>query len=74
MRGFIFHFILSNRLSKYSKLDGLKDSLEIMSRYKVPAIQPEETVEFLVQHHDELEKLFQLFFPELIEYVKNGSI
>jgi len=74
VRGFIFHFILSNRLSKYSKLDGLKDSLEIMARYKVPAIQPEETIEFLVQHHDELEKLFQQFFPELIEYVKNGSI
>ena len=74
VKRFIFHFIFTNRLSKYSKLDGLKDSLEIMSNYKVPAIQPEKTITFLVQNHDELEKLFHLFFPDLIEYVKKEVI
>lgn len=70
VKGFIFHFIISDRLSKYSKLDGLKSSLEIMANYKISALQPEETVNFLIENHDELEKQFHLFFPDLIEYVR----
>ena len=74
VKNFIFHFIGTNRLSKYSKLDGLKDSLEIMANYKVPAIDPEETIAFLVENRVELEKMFHLFFPDLIEYVKTEII
>jgi acyl carrier protein phosphodiesterase len=74
VKGFIFHFILTNRLSKYSKLAGLKDSLEIMANHKVPAIHPEETITFLIQNHDELEKLFYQFFPDLVVYVQKELI
>jgi len=74
VKNFIFHFICTNRLSKYSKLDGLKGSLEIMANYKVPAIKPEETIAFLIANQVELEKMFHLFFPDLIEYVKTEII
>ncbi|MDD5184184.1 MAG: ACP phosphodiesterase [Paludibacter sp.] len=65
---FVFHFVGTNRLKKYGSLDGLKDSLEIMSNYKIPAIDPEKTIAFLVQHHHELETDFALFFPDLIKF------
>ncbi|MDP4238336.1 MAG: ACP phosphodiesterase [Bacteroidota bacterium] len=74
VKGFIFHFIFTNRLSKYSKLAGLKDSLEIMANHKVPAIHPEETITFLIQNRDELEKLFHQFFPDLVVYVQKELI
>lgn len=70
VKGFIFHFIITDRLSKYSKLEGLKNSLQIMANYKISALQPEETINFLIENHDKLEKQFQLFFPDLIEYVR----
>lgn len=70
VRGFIFHFISTNRLHKYSTVNGLKNSLIIMSNYKVSAIKPQETIDFLTNNHTELENLFHQFFPDLVEYVK----
>jgi acyl carrier protein phosphodiesterase len=74
VKGFIFHFITTNRLGKYSTLDGLKNSLIIMSNYKVAAIKPGKTIDFLIEHHAELEKQFHSFFPDLIEFSKNEII
>lgn len=74
VKGFIFHFISTNRLVKYSTLDGLKHSLEIMAFHKVSAIKPNQTIEFLIQNTDELEKLFHQFFPDLIEFVDKQII
>ena len=74
VKGFIFHFVFTNRLSKYSKLDGLKASLEIMANYKISALKPDEIIGFLIENHIELEKQFHLFFPDLMEYVKNENI
>ncbi len=70
VKGFIFHFIFTNRLSKYSKLEGLKKSLQIMANYKITALKPDEAIDFLIENHDELEQQFHLFFPDLIDYVK----
>lgn len=70
VKRFIFHFIGSNRLYKYSSLDGLRRSLEIMANYKISAIDPDKTITFLVDNREELECNFQLFFPDLMEYVK----
>jgi len=68
VRRFVFHFAGTNRLKKYGSLAGLKESLEIMSNYKVPAIDPQKTIAFLVEHHDELKTDFALFFPDLIDF------
>jgi len=69
VQGFIWHFISSNRLCRYSTVNGLQNSLEIMANYKTPAIQPEKTIDFLQHHFPELEERFHAFFPELISYV-----
>ena len=73
VKGFIFHFISTNRLERYSTLYGLKNSLIIMANHKVSAIKPEKTIEFLVDNHTDLEKLFHQFFPNLIEFVKKET-
>ncbi len=70
VKRFIFHFVLTNRLSKYSTPEGLKDSLEIMASYKIPALEPEKINIFLLENHDELQKRFQLFFPDVIEFME----
>jgi len=74
VKGFIFHFIFTDRLSKYAKLDGLKSSLQIMSDYKIKALDPEKTILFLIQNHADLEKNFHLFFTDLIYYVQNENL
>lgn len=74
VKKFIFHFISTNRLYKYSTLEGLKKSLEIMSYHKIPAIDPDKTITFLIENIEELESKFHQFFPDLIEYVKSEMI
>ena len=74
VKRFAFHFIITNRLKRYATLDGLKSSLEIMSNYKVPAINPDKTIDFLIQNQDELEEKFHQFFPDLIQFVKSEFI
>jgi len=69
VKGFVFHFIFSNRLAKYAKLEGLRESLEIMSNHKVKAIKPDKTIDFLQQHHDIIENWFTIFFEDLLVFV-----
>jgi acyl carrier protein phosphodiesterase len=69
VKGFIFHFVFTNRLATYSTPNGLKESLEIMARHKVSALEPEKTIAFLLENHDELRKRFHLFFPDIIKFV-----
>jgi acyl carrier protein phosphodiesterase len=68
VRGFIFHFIGTNRLGKYAHADGLQDSLEIMARYKVSALDPHQIVEYLKANEMALGKYFDDFFPDLQKY------
>jgi acyl carrier protein phosphodiesterase len=71
VKKFIFHFISTNRLYQYSSLEGLHRSLEIMSDYKISAINPDATIAFLIENNDKLEDKFHQFFPELIEFSKH---
>jgi len=71
VKGFIFHFVMTNRLTAYSTTEGLKGSLEIMARHKVSALEPDKIIAFLVENDEELKKRFHLFFPDLMDYVKN---
>jgi len=74
VKRFIFHFISTNRLSKYATLDGLRSSLEIMAGYRIPALDPDRTIDFLIENHDELESKFHQFFPDIMTYVKTESL
>lgn len=70
VKGFIFHFIGSNRLKKYSTYEGLEESLYIMSVYKSKAIDSKLSITFLKENEDILRKKFDLFMPNVIDHVK----
>lgn len=71
VKTFIFHFVGTHRLFKYASLKGLRNSLQIMKNHKIPAIEPDATIQFLVENNAELETYFQKFFPDLIQFVQN---
>ncbi len=70
VKGFIWHFISTNRLYRYATVEGLNESLTIMANYKTPAIKPDETIAFLENNLAELEVKFHTFFPDLMAFVR----
>ena len=53
---------------KGKQIDGLQDSLEIMARYKVSALDPHQIVQYLKANEMALGKYFDDFFPDLQKY------
>lgn len=72
VKGFIFHFVGTNRLKKYETMEGLYESIEIMSRHKAPALNPQHIINYLNENQEELEMQFHCFFPQLIRYVADN--
>ncbi len=64
VKGFIFHFIGTNRLLQYSRIEGLRTSLMIMSHYKSSAINPQLGISFLQENEATLRTLFERFMPQ----------
>ncbi len=73
VKGFIFHFITTNRLKQYGKYEGLHRSLQIMAHFKTSAINPNLTISFLKENEEILRKYFQIFMPEVISHFKHLS-
>lgn len=71
VKKFIFHFVGTNRLSKYATHEGLQESLQIMAGHKVPALDPQKIICFLQENHETLENTFQRFFPDLMAFAAN---
>lgn len=70
VKSFIFHFISTNRLKKYSTLEGLEDSLRIMSKKKSSAINPELSIDFLHNNESIIREKFDDFMPEVIHFAE----
>lgn len=64
-QGFLWHFILTNRLGCYASFKGIHRSLDIMAQYRGLQVQPDAAIDFLREHYRELDNLFRQFFPEL---------
>lgn len=71
IKGFIWHFILTDRLGSYSGLQGIRDSLEIMVKYHRIDISVEKAMQYLSEYKDELFAVFLQFFQELQLYCNN---
>jgi acyl carrier protein phosphodiesterase len=68
VKRFVFHFMITNRLYQYKSIQGLYNSLHIMSVYKTDAINPSHSIEFLQEHEELLEKQFQQFFTDILQF------
>lgn len=67
-RNFLWHFIVTNRLCKYSTTAGLRRSLEIMQRYKNFPVDSRAAILFLAEHRAQLQEGFERFFPDLQKF------
>ena len=47
VHGFLWHFILTNRLGRYASPEGIRQSLEIMVTYRNLQVSPPEAVAYL---------------------------
>lgn len=64
-QGFLWHFILTNRLGSYASLQGIGSSLAIMVEYRGLQVDPRQAIDFLNSHYVAYQSLFREFFPEL---------
>ncbi len=71
IKRFMWHFILTDRLSKYATVEGIGESLDIMSRYGRMDIHAGEAVAYLVSHEEELREVFHPFFTGLQAYCRD---
>jgi len=70
VKNFISHFIGSDRLRKYSTIEGLRNSLEIMTYHKIPALEPNKIISFLKKNYSDIDSLFLQFFPDINNFVR----
>ncbi|MDR2938196.1 MAG: ACP phosphodiesterase [Prevotellaceae bacterium] len=70
VKGFLWHFIGTNRLCKYAAKSGVQRALWIMGTYSSLPQMSEEAIQILQKHEVELEKNFLIFFPILQEYAR----
>jgi acyl carrier protein phosphodiesterase len=68
VKRFVFHFMITNRLYQYKSINGLHTSLKIMSVYKTNSIDPEKSIQFLINHEEVLFKEFHVFFTDLLQF------
>ena len=71
IKGFLWHFILTNRLCRYATLEGVRQSLEIMVEYRGLQVSPSGAIELLAAHREEWQVLFRDFFPDLQQMCRN---
>ncbi len=71
VKGFLWHFIGSNRLCKYATLDGVQRALWIMGNYSSLPQMSGEAIQVLQKHEKELEKIFVTFFPVVQEFASS---
>lgn len=66
-KGFLWHFILTNRLVRYASPGGIRRSLEIMVEYKHLGVDPGRAVAFLEANREWLKSRFERFLPDVRE-------
>lgn len=69
VQGFLPTLIQNKRLESYQKLEGIQQSLEIMSRYTSLPDKSKSAVKVFTQNLNEIEPGFITFMNEIIDYV-----
>ncbi len=70
VQGFLPVLIKNRRLESYARTHGIRQSLEIMSRYTSLPDKAHQAIEFLYSHSSFLEDNFAVFMEEITNYVE----
>lgn len=71
MKSFMWHFILTDRLGKYARVEGIRESLDIMVKYRNLDISVDQAINYLLAHETYLFEQFLLFFSDLRVFSKD---
>ena len=71
VKDFLPFIVFRRRLTKYLTLDGVQESFEIMSRHTSLPKCATETVNLVRDNYEAFRNDFNLFFPEMINFVEN---
>ncbi len=71
IRGFMWHFIMTGRLSKYATVEGIEESVGIMARYGRMKVDPRQAADYLREHEAGLRAVFSPFFAELQAFCRD---
>jgi acyl carrier protein phosphodiesterase len=72
VKSFAWRFILTHRLGRYAHTAGVRQTLQIMSRYSSLPQMSDEAIQILRRHEKELEQNFLQFFPQLQDYSRKA--
>ena len=70
IRGFLWHFISTNRLCRYRTIGGLIESLQIMVTYREIPLDPGNVEKYFVDNYIHYQSLFRIFFNDLQIYLQ----
>ncbi|WP_294142758.1 ACP phosphodiesterase [uncultured Sanguibacteroides sp.] len=68
IKGFLWHFIITNRLCRYASLSGIGESLAIMVKYRNLIVDPDKAVTFVKNRYGVFNDLSVIFFDSCKEY------
>lgn len=71
IKRFIWHFISTDRLTKYATKKGIRRSLEIMFSVHGIEISVDESIQYLTEKEEELFAVFHPFFLEIRGFCQN---
>lgn len=69
VRRFMWHFIATNRLSRYRTVEGLIESVEIMVAYRGLPFDTEKIRKHFLDNYVYYQSCFDSFFPDVVTYV-----
>jgi acyl carrier protein phosphodiesterase len=72
VQGFLPFLIQNRRLESYASVDGIIQSIEIMSKYTSLPAKSEIAKKILLANYDYLSKIFEEFMVEMLEFVRQN--
>lgn len=73
VKGFLPILIKNRRLESYARVEGIRQSLEIMSQYTSLPAKSGEAIEIMQKQSQTIESLFVMFMDDLISFVEQET-
>jgi len=73
VRQYLPFIVLHRRLTAYASIEGIEESIRILSKYSSLPNHSEQAIHILTAEYEEYRKEFHQFFPEVMTFCGKGS-
>ena len=73
IKGFLWHFVITNRLCRYGSLNGIRESLSIMTKYRNFVVDPDKAVIFVKDRYTVFNDSAVTFFDSYKDCILNKA-